>query len=153
MSGIVVNLGAALVCKGVPSWHRTRTTVDERVQTRTKRSVLLRSAENRRESRWSSRTSNLLEDPLFHAGPRVTNISRVHIGYRKRMAEREGFEPSKPFWGLRDFESRAFDHSATSPYLQNSRIFQGFDPETREASRSRIKIPTPPSPLSSTPLR
>jgi hypothetical protein len=32
------------------------------------------------------------------------------------MAEREGFEPSKPFWGLRDFESRAFDHSATSPW-------------------------------------
>ena len=31
------------------------------------------------------------------------------------MAEREGFEPSRPFWGLRDFESRAFDHSAISP--------------------------------------
>ena len=33
------------------------------------------------------------------------------------MAEREGFEPSNPLWGLRDFESRAFDHSAISPWL------------------------------------
>ncbi len=35
----------------------------------------------------------------------------------KYLAEREGFEPSRPFWGLRDFESRAFDHSAISPQL------------------------------------
>ncbi len=34
---------------------------------------------------------------------------------RKYVAEREGFEPSNPLWGLRDFESRAFDHSAISP--------------------------------------
>jgi hypothetical protein len=33
------------------------------------------------------------------------------------VAEREGFEPSRPFWGLRDFESRAFDHSAISPFV------------------------------------
>jgi hypothetical protein len=32
------------------------------------------------------------------------------------MAEREGFEPSRPFWGLHDFESCAFDHSAISPW-------------------------------------
>ena len=31
------------------------------------------------------------------------------------LAEGEGFEPSRPFWGLRDFESRAFDHSAIPP--------------------------------------
>ena len=31
------------------------------------------------------------------------------------MAVGEGFEPSNPFWGLRDFESRAFDHSAIPP--------------------------------------
>lgn len=36
------------------------------------------------------------------------------------MAEREGFEPSRPFRGLRDFESRAFDHSAISPKPQDS---------------------------------
>ncbi len=41
----------------------------------------------------------------------VTNLRYDTDG----MAEREGFEPSKPFWGLRDFESRAFDHSAISP--------------------------------------
>ncbi len=27
------------------------------------------------------------------------------------MAEKEGFEPSKPFWGLRDFQSRALDRT------------------------------------------
>ena len=32
------------------------------------------------------------------------------------FTEREGFEPSKRFWRLRDFQSRAFDHSAISPY-------------------------------------
>ncbi len=31
------------------------------------------------------------------------------------LAEREGFEPSIPFWGIPDFESGAFDHSATFP--------------------------------------
>src|SRR3989344_2108711 len=31
------------------------------------------------------------------------------------VAEREGFEPSRPFGGLLDFESSAFDHSAISP--------------------------------------
>lgn len=33
------------------------------------------------------------------------------------MAEREGFEPSIPLWGIPDFESGAFDHSATSPKI------------------------------------
>ncbi len=32
------------------------------------------------------------------------------------MAEREGFEPSVPFWGTHDFQSCAFNRSATSPY-------------------------------------
>jgi hypothetical protein len=32
------------------------------------------------------------------------------------VAEREGFEPSIPFWGIPDFESGAFNHSATSPW-------------------------------------
>lgn len=31
------------------------------------------------------------------------------------MAEREGFEPSKGYKPLPDFESGTFDHSATSP--------------------------------------
>ena len=40
-----------------------------------------------------------------------------HLAQRgaSRMAERGGFEPPRPFWGLHDFESCAFDHSATSP--------------------------------------
>ena len=33
----------------------------------------------------------------------------------KIKAERAGFEPAKPFWSLRTFQARAFDHSATSP--------------------------------------
>jgi hypothetical protein len=31
------------------------------------------------------------------------------------LAEKEGFEPSIPETGMPDFESGAFDHSATSP--------------------------------------
>ncbi len=31
------------------------------------------------------------------------------------MADREGFEPSVPFRGTHDFQSCAFDHSATYP--------------------------------------
>ena len=31
------------------------------------------------------------------------------------LAEKEGFEPSIPFWGIRDFQSRALGHYATSP--------------------------------------
>lgn len=28
-----------------------------------------------------------------------------------------GFEPMKPFWSLRTFQARAFDHSAISPLI------------------------------------
>ena len=34
------------------------------------------------------------------------------------MAEEKGFEPLHPVTGLRDFESRLFDHLSTPPYLQ-----------------------------------
>jgi hypothetical protein len=30
------------------------------------------------------------------------------------IAERKGFEPSIPFWGIHAFQACAFDHSATS---------------------------------------
>src|SRR5208282_3213237 len=33
----------------------------------------------------------------------------------KIMAEREGFEPSIPFWSMHAFQACAFNHSATSP--------------------------------------
>ena len=35
--------------------------------------------------------------------------------FNQLTAERAGFEPAKPFWSLRTFQARAFDHSATSP--------------------------------------
>ncbi len=52
-----------------------------------------------------------------NSSPRVPKLLSVHChsGGIWELAEREGFEPSNPFWGLRDFESRAFDHSAISP--------------------------------------
>jgi hypothetical protein len=31
------------------------------------------------------------------------------------VAERVGFEPTNAFWTLLEFQSSAFDHSATSP--------------------------------------
>ena len=34
------------------------------------------------------------------------------------MAEREGFEPSRPFWSLHAFQACAFDRSATSPQMK-----------------------------------
>ena len=37
------------------------------------------------------------------------------------LAEREGFEPSVPFWGTHDFQSCAFNRSATSPKLSRSK--------------------------------
>ena len=39
---------------------------------------------------------------------------------RRFFTERVGFEPTKRFWRLRDFQSRAFDHSAISPYRMMS---------------------------------
>ena len=36
------------------------------------------------------------------------------------LAEEKGFEPLHPVTGLRDFESRLFDHLSTPPYLQRA---------------------------------
>ena len=33
------------------------------------------------------------------------------------MAEREGFEPSIPLWGIHTFQACSFDHSDTSPCI------------------------------------
>ncbi len=33
----------------------------------------------------------------------------------KKLAERMGFEPMKPFWSLHALQACALDHSATSP--------------------------------------
>lgn len=34
------------------------------------------------------------------------------------LAEQQGFEPWHPFRGLRDFESRLFDHLSTAPHIK-----------------------------------
>ena len=46
------------------------------------------------------------------------------------LAEEVGFEPTRRVNGLRDFESRLFDHLSTSPYylivgilIENCRLF------------------------------
>ena len=36
---------------------------------------------------------------------------------QEKLAEREGFEPSKHFWRLQTFQVCAFNHSATSPLV------------------------------------
>ena len=35
--------------------------------------------------------------------------------YKMKLAEREGFEPSTPFWSVHAFQACAFNHSAISP--------------------------------------
>ncbi len=52
-----------------------------------------------------------------------------------RMAEREGFEPSIPFRGIPDFESGAFDHSATSPWRWRAKSAGECYRSTRRGSR------------------
>lgn len=50
------------------------------------------------------------------------------------MAERVGFEPTIRYNRIPDFESGAFDHSATFPFLTRERvelaIIAGIDPDT-----------------------
>src|SRR3989338_3731679 len=50
--------------------------------------------------------------------PLRTNKGRYVLApqrYLGVVAEKEGFQPSRPCGGLLDFESSAFDHSAISP--------------------------------------
>ena len=37
------------------------------------------------------------------------------------MAERGGFEPPKPFWGLLAFQAGQFNHSCIFPFLGGQR--------------------------------
>src|SRR5208282_1716188 len=48
-------------------------------------------------------------DPTYH--PRASARKTVRI----KLAEREGFEPSIPFWSMHAFQACAFSHSAISP--------------------------------------
>ena len=43
------------------------------------------------------------------------NLNIVDVKVFDKLAEREGFEPSVPTRSTQDFQSCAFDHSATSP--------------------------------------
>ena len=72
----------------------------------------LRSCARQAESFDSVKHSMMKNGP---SPPRRTRTMSERPQGANRMAEREGFEPSNPFWGLRDFESRAFNHSAISP--------------------------------------
>ncbi len=44
-----------------------------------------------------------------------TTMDRILRVRRPRLAERVGFEPTNTFWVLLEFQSSAFDRSATSP--------------------------------------
>lgn len=35
--------------------------------------------------------------------------------FKKNFAEKAGFEPTIPFWGIRTFQARTFSHSVISP--------------------------------------
>jgi hypothetical protein len=45
------------------------------------------------------------------------------------VAERVGFEPTNTFWVLLEFQSSAFDRSATSPFNKLQMILNAF-PQT-----------------------
>ena len=52
------------------------------------------------------------------------------------LAERVGFEPTNTFWVLLEFQSSAFDRSATSPWLRRLPDGQGCGNRT-------VSLPTP----------
>ena len=51
----------------------------------------------------------------FSADVMATNANARSSGRSVFVAERVGFEPTNAFWTLLEFQSSAFDHSATSP--------------------------------------
>ena len=69
--------------------------------------------------------------------------------YGSYLAEEKGFEPLHPVTGLRDFESRLFDHLSTPPYLQRayyiSRISENqvFFAERVAKIQIQMGLPTP----------
>jgi hypothetical protein len=67
---------------------------------------------------WRAPVSNFIARAIAFGLPRwfVRNDEGSLYGRKSgHLAEREGFEPSIPETGMPDFESGAFDHSATSP--------------------------------------
>ncbi len=54
--------------------------------------------------------------PGFESSTNDLPYSAAPFGCPCYMAEREGFEPSRPFWSLHAFQACALDRSATSPW-------------------------------------
>src|SRR5882757_4276729 len=67
----------------------------------------------------------------------------------RKMAEREGFEPSIRFWRILTFQASAFDHSATAPHaLEGDPLVSGG----RQGKAARVPAcPSRRSPRSSPP--
>ncbi len=53
-------------------------------------------------------------------------MNEHHQKNQNYLAEREGFEPSIPFWSIHAFQACALDRSATSPYLFCRSSFHQF---------------------------
>ena len=78
---------------------------------------------------------------------RVRILVQSHLFAPKRvgteqMAEREGFEPSRPF-GLTVFKTAAFDHSATSPSALHSKRCRSIYKKKRGEKRSFSSLNEP----------
>ena len=57
----------------------------------------------------------LADPPCKNCFAILTRRDLAKIFPRKILAEREGFEPSIPFWSMHAFQACAFNHSAISP--------------------------------------
>ena len=64
--------------------------------------------------RWSATAARALEG--------ATKGNRRAKTAKSLSAEREGFEPSKPFWSLHAFQASPFDRSGTSPLSRTAKI-------------------------------
>ena len=76
--------------------------------------------------------TSLIDEELPHNGFTSWESSSIRVSYRSYAryaktrvfrtrvlilhAEKEGFEPSIPFWGIHTFQACSFDHSDTSPF-------------------------------------
>ena len=55
----------------------------------------------------------------------IVFIEADTLPFLRKMAEREGFEPSRRYQRLHDFQSCSFNHSDISPLLEPSRAAAG----------------------------
>lgn len=64
-------------------------------------------------------------EKLRYGSALIHNMTLRTILYLKKMAEREGFEPSIRFCRILTFQASAFDHSATAPHAMKGRPCRG----------------------------